>query len=206
MMIPTNLPYVHEVVAYLADARFQDSMRVIGTAHNIHNLVLVPAPLRPEAEIFDYYPPLRAIAQAGRLTIAPEVLTFINQLPSLGGAPVTADDRVQAIERLARAYRHALIKRTDRMPVPATRLDAPFPPMTTAVYQQRTAFVVERAITIPVEQTIDWWADVTCGVALTSPSDAALAQLAADNPQHGPPYPVIDGWRQVGYIVENLTR
>jgi hypothetical protein len=202
-----ELPHVADVVKCLVNTRFQDSMAVVNTAQKVHNCLLVPCPLLPDSPLFVFYPPLREVSLARPLTIAPAVQAFIKQLPPSAVSNVFDEDILfPARARLVRAYQHALMQRTDRMAKDATRIDAPFPPMTPAEHQERVAYVVERAITIPIEQTVDWWADVTCGVALTSPSEGALAALAATHPEGQAAYGTINGWRQIGYIIENLQR
>lgn len=202
-----ELPHVGDVVSYLVNAQFQDSITVVGTAHNVHNCLLVPCLLSSDAPIFAYYPPLQEISRDRPLTLAPQVQTYIEQLPSSPVLPISDKDVLfWALARLIKAYEKALNQRTDRMTQEEARIDAPFPPMTTAEYQERTAYVVERAITISLEQTVDWWADVTCGVALTSPSDAALAALALTRPDSRAEYRQLNSWRQIGYIIESLER
>lgn len=207
----SSLPYVAEVVALLVDSRFTDSIKVINTASNIYDLILVPYSLASDSPIFDYYPPLRELVQTRPLTLTPEVQAYIEQIPDLFNASIFAENFARdklypARLRLIYAYQRALIRRADQMTQNETRIDAPFPPMTTEEYQERVAFVVERARAIPIEQTVDWWADVTCGVALTSPSEAALAALAATHPESQSMYHRINSWRQIGYIVEGLER
>jgi len=202
-----NLPYVADVVAYLVDARFDDSIQVVNTAAHIHDCLLVPCPLSPDSPLFAYYPPLRATAHARPLTIAPEIHAYIAQLPRSGASTIFAEDVLFAERaRLIEAYRQALMQRAKEMTEDATRIDAPFPPMTPAEYQGRVTYVMERAITIPIPQTTNWWADVTCGVALSSPSDAALAKLAAAHPDSPSSYRRINSRRQIGIIIELLER
>ena len=199
--------HVAEVITLLVNAQFQDSMNVVGTAHNIHNCLLVPCLLSSDAPIFAYYPPLQRISRDRPLTLTLEVHAYIEKLLASRILPLSDEDVLfWARVRLIKAYERALSQRTDRMTQHETRIDAPFPAMTTAEYQERTAYVVERAISIPIEQTVDWWADVTCGVALTSPSEDALAALAATHPDSRAEYRQLNSWRQIGYIIENLER
>lgn len=202
-----KLPHVTEIVELLVNAQFWESIKVITTASSIHDCILVPYPHAPDSPIFAYYPPLQELVQTRPLVLSYEVQAFIEQLPP---SPVTSslkrDVLFWARARLIQAYQHALIRRADKMKQDETRIDAPFPPMITEEYQERVAFVVDRARAIPIEQTVDWWADVTCGVALTSPSASALTTLAAASAGEALVYPQINSWRQIGYIVEGLVR
>lgn len=203
----TKLPNVADVVELLTLARFQDSMLVISDAYNLHNCLLVPC-LRPsEKSMFERYPSLKINIYEYPQTLTPEVHAYVNQLPASPVAPLSDEDVLfWARARLIQAYQQALIRRADRMTQNETRIDAPFPPMTTEEYQERVAFVVDRARAIPIEQTVDWWADVTCSVALTSPSEAALTMLVAASIDKTLVYHQINSWRQIGYIVESLVR
>lgn len=202
-----DLPHVVDVVSVLVNAQFADGIKVIQTAQSIHDTILVPCPLPFDAPIFDYYPPLREMTRARPLAMTPEVQDFVEQLPL---SPVTSpskdDELFSARARLIQAYQRALLRRADQMTQNETRIDAPFPPMTIEEYQERVAFVVERARAIPIEQTVDWWADVTCGVALTSPSMEALVALTTAQANGTLVFRHINSWRQIGYIVESLVR
>ncbi len=202
-----ELPYVEDVVRCLVNAQFQDSMRVINTAQNIHDCLLVPCPLLPDSPFFTFYPPLREISLARPLTIQPEVDAYLAQLASSGTTTIFTEDVLfPARARLIEAYRQALIQRTKRMPKDLTRIDVSFPTMTPAEHQERVAYVLERAITIPISQVVDWWADVVCGVAQTAPSAEVLAARALEYPDASTSQPQINGWREIGYIIELLER
>lgn len=203
----TELPYIANVVSYIVNARFQDSISVLNTAQNIHDCLLVPCPLSADAPLLAFYPPLQAVSLAHPLTIKPEVQVFIEQLPPSSASTIFDTDVLfPARARLIQAYRQALLQRVRRIAEDTTRIDAPFPPMTLEERQERVSYIVDRAITIPIAQTVDWWADVTCGVMLTSPSDAALAKLMAISGDESLKYRTINSWRQIGNIIELLER
>ena len=202
-----TLPHVVDVVTLIVDSLFHDGMRVIQTAQNIHDYLLVPYPLSSSASIFAFYPPLRAIALTNTLMLTPEVEIYLYQLPAVSESTLHRDDILFPYRaRLIRAYQRALIRRTDYMSQTHTRIDAPFLPMTPRQYEERVAYVVERAITIPIDQSVDWWADVTCGVAQTSPSPSALTKISAEYPDALRTYRHINSWRAIGNIIELLER
>lgn len=202
-----ELPHVVDVVSYLVNARFQDSMSVIQTAHNIHNCFLVPCPLGLHRSILASYPRLKGISDNGPLILTPVVQAYIEQLPPSSASTIFDEDVLfWARARLVKFYRTCLMRRTDQLLQTETRIDAPFPPMTTTEEQDRVTYVVERAETILLEQVVDWWVEVTCGVALNSPSEEELTALAVMCPNSKDEYRQINSWRQIGYIIEVLER
>jgi hypothetical protein len=139
--------------------------------------------------------------------IQPEVDAYIAQLAPSGATTIFTEDVLfPARARLIEAYRQALIRRTKQMSKDVTRVDVSFPTMTPEEHQERVAYVLERAITIPIAQFVDWWADVVCDVAQTAPSVEVLAALGLEYPESSTLQPRINGWREIGYIIELLER
>lgn len=204
MPYDVDAQYINEVVELLIDARFYDSMQVIQTASSIHDCILVPYPSAPDVPMFAAYPPLQELVRNRPLILTPEVQAYIQQSPPTYMAQTAKDPLFLAREWLVKAYQQALIRRADQLTRAETRIDALFPSMTTEEYHERVAFVVERALSIPIHKTIDWWADVTCRIALTSPSQPTLAALSISHPESPLSYQYLNSWRQIGYLIERL--
>ena len=198
---------LQEIISSLADMRYQDSEKVIHTALKIYTMILIPYPLSHDTPLLAFYPPLRSLMQRP-LRMTTEVQKYVISLPPYTPLPIYGEREKEDVlmpsrMRFMNAYQHALDKRTGWLdPLTTTRIDAPFPPLTEADYHQRVYWLVDHALTCPHPQSIEWWAEVMCKVATTSPSSEALLQLQSTHPSTD--FRILNGWRQLGYIIEWL--